>query len=244
METSIITNHPSISERRFYTGMAIAILLTVFVGFGRSFFLRPLFPGHPAPAESIFYVHGLVFTLWILLFVAQVSLIAIGNARMHKRLGLLGAALAIGMVVLGVTSALTAASRDTGFVNIPVPPLQFLAIPLFDMILFPTFVALAFVYRRNVQSHKRWMLLATVTIITAAIARWPVVSAMGPLVYFGLTDLFIVALAVWDFRSRGRLHHVTVIGGLLLIVSQPLRLIISGTAQWQAFANWATAFVN
>lgn len=244
METSIITKDRSLSERRFYTGMAIAILITVFVGFGRSFFLRPLFPGHPAPSEPIFYVHGIAFTLWILLFVAQVSLVSVGNVRLHKRIGAFGAALVIAMVVLGVLGALTAAGRATGFVNIPVPPLQFLAIPLFDMILFLAFVVLAFVYRRDPQRHKRWMLLATLNLITAAIARWPVISTLGPLAYFGITDLFVVALAIWDFNSRGRLHRVTLVGGLLLIISQPLRLVISGTAGWLIFARWATGLIS
>lgn len=244
METSIITKDRSLSERRFYTGMAIAILITVFVGFGRSFFLRPLFPGHPAPSEPIFYVHGIAFTLWILLFVAQVSLVSVGNVRLHKRIGPFGAALVIAMVVLGVLGALTAAGRATGFVNIPVPPLQFLAIPLFDMILFLAFVVLAFVYRGDPQRHKRWMLLATLNLITAAIARWPLISTLGPLAYFGITDLFVVALAIWDFNSSGRLHRVTLVGGLLLIISQPLRLVISGTAGWLIFARWATGLIS
>ena len=244
METTIITKDRSLSERRFYTGMAIAILITVFVGFGRSFFLRPLFPEHPAPAEPIFYVHGIMFTLWILLFVAQVSLVSAGNIRLHRKLGSFGAALVVAMVVLGVMGALTAASRSTGFVNIPVPPLQFLAIPFFDMILFLAFAVLAFVYRHNPQRHKRWMLLATLNLITAAIARWPIVSSLGPLAYFAITDLFVVALAVWDFRSRGRLHQVTLWGGLMLIISQPLRLIVSGTAGWLIFARWATSLIS
>lgn len=244
METSMMTKDRSLSERRFYAGMAIAILVTVLVGFGRSFFLRPLFPEHPAPSEPIFYVHGVMFTLWILLFVAQVSLVSAGKIRLHRKIGSFGAVLVIAMVVLGVLGALTAASRTTGFVNIPVPPLQFLAIPLFDMVLFLGFVVLAFVYRRDPQRHKRWMLLATLNLITAAIARWPVVSTLGPLAYFAITDLFVVALAVWDFHSRGRLHPVTLWGGLILIISQPLRLIVSGTAGWLVFAQWATSLIG
>jgi len=88
------------------------------------------------------------------------------------------------------------------------------------------------------------MLLATVNLVTAAIARWPGVLPLGPLAFFGLTDLFIVALAIWDFRTRGRLHPVTLWGGLLIIVSQPLRLVVSGTAGWLAFARWATGLLG
>lgn len=244
METSTIITDRSLAERRFYTGMAIAILMSVLIGFARSFFLRPLFPEQLSPSEPIFYVHGVIFTLWIMLFVIQVSLVARGSVGLHRKLGLAGGMLVIVMVVLGVLGALTAAGRPTGFTKVPVPPLQFLAVPLFDMILFPVFVALAFVQRHKSQSHKRWMVLATVNLITAAIARWPVVDTLGPLVYFGITDLFIVALGIWDFRSRGRLHPVTLWGGSLLIISQPLRLIVSGTAGWLIFAQWATGLMK
>jgi hypothetical protein len=148
------------------------------------------------------------------------------------------------MVVLGTLGALIAARRATGFVGISIPPLQFLAVPIFDMILFPTFVWLAIAQRRNPQTHKRWMLLATVNLITAAIARWPGVLDLGPLAFFGLTDLFVVALAIWDFRTRGRLHPVTLWGGLLIIVSQPLRLVVSSTEGWLVFAQWATGLLG
>jgi hypothetical protein len=232
------------AERRFFTGMALAILATVIVGFSRSFFLRPLFPEWPSPSEAIFYVHGVVFTAWIVLLVVQASLVAGGRTELHRKIGPFSAVLAVAMVVLGTLGALIAARRATGFVGIPIPPLQFLAVPIFDMILFPTFVWLAIAQRRNPQTHKRWMLLATVNLVTAAIARWPGVLDLGPLAFFGLTDLFVVALAIWDFRTRGRLHPVTLWGGLLIIVSQPLRLVVSSTEGWLVFAQWATGLLG
>lgn len=244
MATVLSSSHRILSERRFFSGMAVALFVTAFVGFARSFFLRPMFPDWPSPPETIFYVHGVVFTAWIVLFIAQTSLVAGGRTDLHRRIGPYGGALAVAMVVLGVLGALTAAKRATGFVGIPVPPLQFLAIPLFDMAVFATFVAFALAQRRDAQRHKRWMLLATISLVTAAIARWPGVAPYGPLAYFALTDLFLIALAVWDFRARGRLHAVTVWGGLLLIVSQPLRLGVMGTEGWLAFARWATGLLG
>ena len=244
MSTSTITADARVAERRFYTGMAFAILVTVLVGFARSFFLRPLFPEHPSPTEPIFYVHGGLFTLWIVVFVVQVVLVAQRRVDLHRRIGAFGGVLVSLMVVFGVLGALKAAIRTTGFIGIPVPPLKFLAIPVFDMILFPSFVAVALLQRNNAQSHKRWMLIATLNLITAAIARWPVVADLGPLAYFALTDLFVVALAIWDFRSMGKLHRATLVGGLLLIISQPLRLAISGTAAWLTFADWATGLIK
>ena len=244
MATPMASPGRASAERRFFTGMALAILATVIVGFSRSFFLRPLFPDWPSPSETVFYVHGAVFTAWIVLLVTQTSLVAGKRTELHRRIGPYSAVLAVAMVVLGTIGALIAARRPTGFVQVPVPPLQFLAIPIFDMILFATFVSLAIAQRRNSQSHKRLMLLATVSLITAAIARWPGVFALGPLAFFGLTDLFVFALAIWDFRSRGRLHPVTLWGGLLIVVSQPLRLAVSGTQGWLAFARWATGLLG
>lgn len=234
----------ALAERRFFTGMALALLATVIVGFSRSFFLRPLFPGHPSPSEAIFYVHGAAFAAWVVLLVTQASLVAAGRTDLHRKIGSFGVVLAAAMVALGVLGALIAARRATGFTGVPVPPLQFLAIPMFDMILFPTFVGLAVAQRRKPQSHKRWMLLATINLIAAAVARWPGMLPLGPLAYFGVTDLFIVALAIWDFGTRGRLHPVTLMGGLVTILSQPLRLVVSGTEGWLVFARWATGLLG
>jgi len=244
MATSIPSTDRTSAERRFFTGMALAILATVIVGFARSFFLRPLFPDWPSPSETIFYVHGAVFTAWIVLLVVQARLVAGGRTGLHRKIGPFGAVLAVAMVVLGTAGALISARRVTGFTQVPVPPLQFLAIPLFDMILFAAFVWLAIANRSNPQAHKRWMLLATINLVAAAIARWPGVLPLGPLAFFGLTDLFVVALAIWDFRTRGRLHPVTLWGGLIIIASQPLRLVVSGTQGWLAFARWATGLLG
>jgi len=233
------------TERRFYGGIAIAMFAAVFLGFARSFFLRPWFPEVPAPPERIFYVHGAAFTAWCLLMVAQPVLVAGGRIDLHRRIGTVGGVLAAMMVVLGVVGALVAAGRPRGFVGVPVPPLQFLAIPLFDMGLFAALVALALAWRRDVQSHKRLMILASVNLLGAGIARWPFAFlSVGPAAYFGLADLFIVALAAWDFASRGRLHPVTLWGGLAVVVSQPLRLVLSVTEAWMSFARWAVSLLG
>jgi len=245
MSTRIIGRARWSSERRFYTGMAVALFLAVYVGFARSFFLRPLFPGAKAPHEAIFYVHGMLFAAWCVLLVAQAALIGVGRPDLHRRLGACGVVLIVSMPVLGLWGALVAAHRPEGFIGVRVPPLQFLVVPVFDVVLFATFAAMAVAKRRDLQSHKRLMLLATVNLTGAAFARWPLVPAdSGPFVYYSLAYLFLVALAVWDFRSRGWLHPVTVWGGLAMLVSVPVRLALSGTALWLELARWATGLVG
>jgi hypothetical protein len=232
------------SERAFFLWMTIAIGLTVFVGFSRSFFLAPLFPGFPAAREPFFALHGTVFASWFVLLIVQASLVTAGRVHLHRQLGVFGAFLAAAMVVLGTAGGLIAAHRPTGFVDLPVPPLIFLVVPLSEMLLFAVLVTLAIVKRRNPQTHKRLMLIASATLITAALARWPVLKAGGPLVFFAAADLFLVALAIWDFKSRGRLHPVTLWAGSIAILMQPLSLALGGTALWHSFALWATGFVG
>lgn len=229
------------AERRFYAGMTLAIFAVVYVGFARSLFLRPWFPEHPVPPERFFLLHGLVFAAWVVLLLVQPLLVATGRTDLHRRLGRLGAIVAIGVVLSGVYGALLAAGRPEGFLGVPVPPAVFVAVPLFDMLLFAAFVTLALRSVRNPQAHKRWMLLAAMTMLTAALARWPgdPLGKFGILGVFALGDAFLLPLAAWDLRSRGRLHPVTVWGGLALVASQPLRLAIAGTAAWAAFAGMA-----
>jgi hypothetical protein len=225
-------------ERLFYMSMALVILVTVFAGFSRSYYLRSYF-GRPE-LTSLLRLHGIVFTSWIVLYLVQTGLVSAHRINTHRSLGWAGAIIAVVMVVIGTATAITRAKVLSGPSN--VSPLVFLTIPLGDMIVFPTLVAAAFWFRRRPAEHKRLMLLATIAILPAAIARLPFAFIMqvGPLAFFGLADLLIVACASYDLGARGRLNKATVLGGLLILVSQPLRLVIGGTSAWLAFAGWLT----
>lgn len=91
MATPMTAGARTPGENRFFVAMALGILVVVFVGFARSFFLHPLFPEWHRPAEAVFYVHGAAFTAWIVLLIAQVSLVAGGRRDVHRKLGAHGA---------------------------------------------------------------------------------------------------------------------------------------------------------
>src|SRR5262249_27937283 len=122
-------------------------------------------------------------------------------------------------------------------------PLVFLTIPLFEMITFPTLAGLALYYRKRTDYHKRLILIATIAISSAAIPRLPLsIMQYGPPAFFGMTDLFLVPIVIFEFATRGKIHPATAWGGAFLIVSQVGRLLIGGTAAWHAFAEWLTSF--
>ena len=116
----------------------LAAIIVVFVGFARTFFLRFWFPEAEsfAASERIFYVHGVFFTAWIVFLVMQAMLVRAGRVQLHRTLGWLGAAIAACVVLLGLYGASVAAQRPGGFIGVPLPPLQFLVVPFFDMVLF------------------------------------------------------------------------------------------------------------
>lgn len=226
------------AERIFYTAMSVAILITVFAGFSRTFFLRPYF--QTQPLLPLLIAHGIIFSAWIVLFLTQTTLIAARRTRVHMRLGILGGVLASVMFVIGIYTAIVRAKGPS-----PIPdvnPLSFLTIPLGDMLLFGGLVGAALYFRRRADTHKRLMLLSTIAILPAAVARLPFafIQAGGPLAFFGLSDLFILPMIVFDIITRGRPHRATLIGGALLVISHPLRMVIGGTQAWFAFATWIT----
>ena len=230
-------------DRRFYGGMAIAMGLTVFGGFSSTFYLR-FFTGGPkatlsgGPFTTLVYAHAGLFTAWVLLFIVQTALIAGGRVAVHRRLGIAGGVLAAAMIVAGTFIAIATARRGAGPAG--ADPLAFLVIPLFDMILFTTFVTAALARRRDKEAHKRLMLLAYISIIVAAVARLPGVLRAGPPAFFGLTLLFVVVAGTYDFLSRRRVHRVYLWGGGLIAVSIPLRLAISKTDAWRTLAEVLT----
>ena len=108
------------------------------------------------------------------------------------------------------------------------------------MVVFPIFVGAALWHRRNKEAHKRLMVLAYFSIITAALARLPGVVAFGPPGFFGLTFLLLLLCVVYDLASRRRVHAAYIWGGGLLMVSVPVRVMISGTDTWMALARFLT----
>lgn len=224
--------------RRFYVGMAIAVLITVFLGFSRSYFLKAYY-GTPE-LSLLVHIHGLVFTSWVLLFLAQTTLVATGRTDRHRKLGVAGAVLAALLLIVGTTTAILRVKGGSAPI-LGVPPLSFLAVPFFDMVVFAMLIGAGLVLRNRAETHKRLMTLATIALTSAPLARLSFVRQAGPPGFFGLTDLFILAMLVYDLTTRGKVHPATIWGGLVIVASQPLRLMISGTPAWLAFAGWLTS---
>ena len=233
-------------DRRFFVGMAIAAVATVFFGFAPTYYLKPFthttaYPtGLPVSPSlpALVHVHALVFSAWILLFLAQTTLIAADRPHLHQRLGMAGAVLAPFMVILGVMTAMKG-GRDGWNPGGPYPDsLAFMIVGLVDVLVFAAFVTAGLYFRRRAALHKRLMLLATVgALMWPAITRMPYVGGR-PILMFALFSALVLASAVRDvwLRSPGRL--VSLGGGLLILAALPIRVAIGLTDRWHAFAAW------
>jgi uncharacterized membrane protein YozB (DUF420 family) len=224
-------------ERSMYTVAALLAIAIVFAGFARTYYLKIAF-GTP-PLTLLQQLHGLVMSSWFVLFLVQVQLVARGRTDLHRRLGVAGAVIAASMLVVGTATAI--AGARLGHSPGP-PPLNFLVVPLVDMTVFALLVGGALYFRRRSDIHKRLMLLSCIGILTAAIARVPIppFHSAGIPAFFLTTIALVIACVAYDTIRNRRLHPAFGWGALLIIVSWPLRLLLSGTAAWLSFATWLT----
>ena len=229
-------------DRRLYMAAAILFPVIVVAGFARTYYLRGFLGGPPLPSMVV-HAHGLVMTAWVALFAAQVWLISSRRVRVHQRLGSAGVVLGVLILGTGLAAAVRAAKYGSASTPPDVPPLAFLAVPLFDLLMFAVFFGAAIYHRRRPAAHKRLMLLTVVNFLPPAIARIPIASlqAAGPLWFFGFPT-FLVLLFLWlDARTHG-LNRIFLVGTLLLIASYVVRLAIMGTDAWMRVALWLTSF--
>ena len=212
--------------------MALAVAGAVFVGFAPTFYLRP---DSVAPLPRYLQIHGAAFTAWVVLFITQTTLIAAGRRQLHRRLGWAGAALAAVMVIAGSTAGVWSMQREVANGNADAA-MTFLTTPFSAMLVFGVLVGAAVAWRRHPDTHKRLMLLATISLLDAAVARWPI-RFTADWMFYAITDLFIVAAIAYDLISRRRIAMAYFWGGGFVVLCQGLRPVVGQTGVWHTIAR-------
>lgn len=216
------------SPRRFYLAVAVAAAVIVFAGFAPSFYLRPPEAG---PLKPLLAVHGAVFSLWLLVFLAQTALVPARKVKWHRTLGWAGLGLAAIMVVLGVMAAL-----DSLRAGSPVPgldPRVFAMLPFGDIAVFAGLVGWAAAMRRRSEWHKRLMVMATISLLTPAIARLLIPVGGGAPMFLLLTALAVAAVIAFDWIAHRRPHPAYLWAGALVALGKPaLLFLVAPSAPW------------
>jgi hypothetical protein len=170
------------------------------------------FEKHRPPYALIVHMHAAAFVGWLLLLTVQIALIRAGKVHIHRSLGILGACIALSMLILGPATALYVHRVNFGLPNQGNPPM--LSVQLGDIVAFAGLITPALLLRARSDVHKRLMLLATLAISDAGFNRWLGDSTAalfgngfsGVLAQFFLTtDILVVGMGCYDLWTRKRL---------------------------------------
>jgi hypothetical protein len=205
-------------NHRFYGVISLGLALVVFVGFARTYYLKGLFGAPPLPL--LLHVHGAVMTLWYVLFIVQVRLVAAQRVSLHRKLGFAGVILAGVVVVLGTTVSIGLAKRRLLAHPDSTEAPFLMGLQLFAMVL--VFVALMFaaVYlRRRSDYHKRLMTLAMLTLLGPAIVRLPFIDDHNIPATIVISISLVLACVIADTLRNRRLHPAFGWGGSLVVGS-------------------------
>ena len=161
----------------------------------------------------------------------------------------LGTAVAIGTLKLGLSKGYGDASR------------AFFLVPMTALVLFAGFVTAAILRRADRGWHQRLMMLATISLLQAAVARVLILIATGggPGVRPGLgappplfvtmvpgvlLQAFVIAGMVHDWRRHGRPHPAWIVGAVVILGAQAIRIPLAHSRPWLDFASFMAGFAG
>ncbi|HKX06713.1 MAG TPA: hypothetical protein VJN67_00900 [Stellaceae bacterium] len=243
-------------RRTFYVWVAAACAAIAFGGFAPTYWLQlsaGTFVGPP-----LLHFHGALFFGWTLLLLSQTALAANGRLEHHRAWGLAGIGLASAMVIVGIAAAIS--TLNVGLAGgYGDRARAFMILPVSAIGLFAGFVTAAIANIKRPEAHKRLMIVATLSLLQAAMGRifFVIFTGGGPglrpglgpppplaigLVPSLLPELLIVAGMIYDWRTRGRPHPAWVIGAVVITAVVVLRGMVADTSGWLAIADFLAGF--
>jgi hypothetical protein len=251
----VATGRPHRVKRWFYIGAGLFMILVSVAGFGPSIIDQS---GRKAPPTPLVIAHGVVASAWLLLFLAQATLVATSRVDVHRRLGRVGPGLAVVMSALVFLTTVEMGRRgyDLSFdVTRAFPPpgsseaenAADILSPLLGFLAFPVLVSAGLWYRHRPDIHKRLMLFAVLglhgvplTHLTGyLIGYWPAQAGLFRLIGRAIGILLLSASAVYDKVSQGRLHPVSLWVPILIVAWEfVLGSVVVPSVAWREFATW------
>jgi hypothetical protein len=224
------------SRNWFYTSFGVVIIAIVVVGFSRTYYLKAWFDASPLTVKL--QLHGFALSAWLVLFFVQARLIAAHRRTLHKRLGIAGALLAGLAVATTYAAVFEAAALAAAQDSHTALTRMYSGMELST--LFGLFVAAGIVFRKRLEIHRRFMVLAmlaavgpgahrAVTLIAGHIVRDP---------HIWVIAVLLIGALAYDWRTRGAPHPILFWGGALLIALQMTRRLVGGTDVWQHIGRW------
>jgi hypothetical protein len=201
------------------------------------------FEKHRPPFALLVHLHAAAFVGWLLLLTVQIALIGAREINVHRRVGILGAGIALSMLILGPATALYVHRANFGLPNQGNPAL--LSVQLGDIVAFAGLIIPALLLRAQSAVHKRLILLATLAISDAGFNRWlgDSIEAQFGHGFYGLlaqffltTDILILGMGCYDLWTRQRLLPAYLYGAAWIAFVQGGAIYLLREPAWKPLA--------
>lgn len=190
-------------SRYFYLCASLVMAGLVVWGFSNTVDARLLHANPPRPL--LLWFHGMIFSAWIVLFIAQPALVRVRKVSVHRALGWFGAALAATMVVSGFIVSVVMLRFDMTVLH-RKSVASFLSVLWCDMIIFGACIALAIYFRKRPEYHRRLVFMASCQLMQAAFVRLHYIGSHD--LFYPALDVLIVGGMLRDLVVDGRVNRV------------------------------------
>jgi len=228
-------------RRWFFPGMAMLMLATSIAGFAPGILDMA---GRHEPVSALAAIHGIIFLVWLLLFLVQSLLARSAPVIWHRRLGIASLFVLLVMVPIGYATAVAMVQRGSdlsgdqhvGF-SAYGPSLDAQTASVFNLLdlgFFALLAAGAFWFRTRLAIHKRLMLFANIQLMGASVTH--LLGHTGLLsggTVIGSFSAFLLVAVARDWVVDRRIHPLTAALAIISFVSLPMEAsVISPSAIW------------
>jgi preprotein translocase subunit SecG len=219
--------------RLFWVGMAVFLILIVFLGFGSTYgrqLVLGLEIGVAVETDWMIHLHAAASVGWLALLLGQAVLAARGRMRAHMALGKYGApALGTAVVVAGSLIyyqgvVMRAGAKDV-FSGAGWPTILVTTPSWIGLLGFVVLMGLGLRYRRRPAAHKRYMTLATMSLVSPAFARMSYL--LGSWAFFKGIAIMVAPLLAYDLYTERRVRPATLIGTGFVVAPYIVLLLVA-----------------
>lgn len=226
MTTAAATVGASAGARRrllkspFFTILGLIMLTLAVGGFWPQYFSAVTGRAPGATTQFwLIHLHAALFTVWLLLYISQATLIMTGRARVHLRMGPWLAAYGFAIAAVGLYAAGLLAHRLGLRENNFETAAAFVFFPVIDMVYFAGFLAAAVAYRARPYLHKRAMFLATFSIAVVGLGRLVGQTGIASAFVWQPLNLAPLLIAiVYDIFVCRKVYAIMVIGLIVHLI--------------------------
>jgi hypothetical protein len=222
---------PRATSKSFFFAMSLCIAVIVAYGFSQTINDNLIHPPYPRP--WILYVHAVVFSAWVCLFIVQTALVRARLVTVHRSVGLWSVVVGLLIPILGVVTAFAMAKLRAQHGEPDAA--GSLPISSFDMAAFTSCFSVAIRWRKRPDFHRRLMFMAMCALTAAAFGRIPALDH-ADWFYAGVDALIAVAV-VRDWLMDKRVHPVLLFGLPAMIAGQVAVASFRWSSWWVTFAH-------